>query len=183
MALNAVNGFAIGLIGPLMPYWFHLRFGVGPAAIAPAMAVVFAITAGASLLAGRLTERIGLVSSVVKLRLIGLALLLLLPLVPWYSLAALIYILRSAANRSSVGARQAVVVSLVQDERRGFAVSLNAASFVLPQALGPTLGGYFLDGGFLVLPFYIAALLQGGYIWGYWRAFRRIESRSRSAAS
>ncbi len=183
VALNAVNGFAIGLIGPLMPYWFHLRFGVGPAAIAPAMAVVFAITAVASLLAGRLSARIGLVNSVVRLRIIGFVLLLLLPLVPWYSLAAVIYILRSAANRSSVGARQAVVVSLVDDERRGFAVSLNAASFVIPQALGPTLGGYFLDAGLLILPFYIAALLQGSYIWGYWRAFRGLEAQTASATT
>jgi MFS family permease len=182
VALNALNGFAIGLIGPLMPYWFHLRFGVGPSAIAPAMAVVFAITAVASLLTARLTERIGLVNSVVKLRLIGLVLLVLLPLVPWYPLAALLYVLRSAANRSSVGARQAVVVSLVEDERRGFAVSLNAASFVLPQALGPTFGGYFLDGGMLVLPFYIAAVLQGAYVWGYWRSFRTIEQQATRAA-
>lgn len=181
VALNAVNGFAIGLIGPLMPYWFHLRFGVGPAAIAPAMAVVFVITAVASLLTGRLTEKIGLVNSVVRLRLIGLALLVLLPIVPWYPVAALLYVLRSAANRGSVGARQAVVVSLVDDERRGLASSLNAASFVLPQALGPTLGGYFLDGGLLVLPFYLTALLQGFYVWGYWRAFRTIEAEAARA--
>lgn len=175
--LNSFNGFAIGLVGPLIAYWFALRFNVGPAYIAPWLAMAFVLTAVTSLATGRLTERIGLVRSVVALRAVGLLLLLLLPLMPVYTLAAVLYALRSAANRGSLGARQAVVISLVGDERRGWASSLNASSFVFSQALGPTIAGALFDAGQWALPFYLAGLLQSVYLVAYWRTFRGLEAR------
>jgi len=173
--VNAFNGVAIGLIGPLISYWFAVRFHVGPSAIAPMMALAFAVTGASSLLTGRLTERIGLVRSVVGARIIGLALLVLLPLMPTYWLASLAYLLRSAFNRGSLGARQALTVGLVRDERRGLATSLNAVSAQLPQSVGPTIAGYLLDAGQLTLPFYVAAVLQAIYLVWYDRVFRQYE--------
>jgi MFS family permease len=173
--VNAFNGVAIGLIGPLISYWFAVRFHVGPSSIAPMMALAFAVTGVSSLFTGRLTEHIGLVRSVVVARLIGLVLLILMPLMPTYWLASLAYLLRSAFNRGSLGARQALAVGLVRDERRGLATSLNAASAQLPQSVGPTIAGYLLDAGQLTLPFYIAAVLQGIYLVWYDRAFRQYE--------
>ena len=169
--INAFNGLAIGLSGPLISYWFALRFGVGPAAIAPVMAATFLLTGAASLLTGRLTERIGIVRSVIWERLIGLLLLVLLPLMPVYWLAALVYLLRSAFNRGVAGAQQALTVGLVRDERRGLATSLNAVSFQMPQSAGPGIAGYLLHVGQLTLPFYVAALLQGIYLVLYRRVF------------
>jgi MFS family permease len=173
--VNSFNGVAIGLIGPLISYWFAVRFSVGPSAIAPMMALAFAVTGVSSLLTGKLTERIGLVRSVVGARLVGLALLVLLPLMPTYGLASLVYLLRSAFNRGSLGARQALTVGLVRDERRGLATSLNAVSAQLPQSVGPTIAGYLLDVGQLTLPFYIAVVLQGIYLVSYERVFRHYE--------
>lgn len=173
--INAFNGVAIGLTGPLISYWFALRFHVGPAAIAPVMAATFVLTGASSLLTGRLTERIGIVQSVIWARLVGLVLLVLLPLMPVYWLAALVYLLRSAFNRGSAGARQALTVGLVRDERRGLATSLNAVSFQVPQSVGPTIAGYLLDAGQFTLPFYAAVLLQGIYLVAYGRVFRDYE--------
>jgi MFS family permease len=173
--VNVFNGVAIGLTGPLISYWFALRFHVGPAAIAPVMAATFILTGASSLLTGRLSERIGIVQSVIWARLVGLVLLVLLPLMPVYWLAALIYLLRSAFNRGSAGARQALAVGLVRDERRGLATSLNAISFQVPQSVGPSIAGYLLDTGQFTLPFYVAALLQGIYLVAYGRIFRNYE--------
>ena len=52
--VNALNGIAIGLVGPLMTYWFAVRFGRGPADIGPVMALAYGVTAVSSLFAGRL---------------------------------------------------------------------------------------------------------------------------------
>lgn len=170
--LNSINGLGIGLISPLLSYWFAVRFGIGPAAIAPFMAAMF-LTAGiASVVVGLLTKRIGVVPAVVSVRLLGVLLLVLVPVAPVYALAAGAYALRSALNRGSVGARQALVVSLVGDRRRGFAVSLNAASFQYAQAVGPAISGALLDIGYLLVPFFMAAVLQAAYVGGYWWAFR-----------
>jgi predicted MFS family arabinose efflux permease len=170
--LNSFNGIAIGLTGPLISYWFAIRFGVGPSSIAPMMALTFFITGISSVLTGKFSERIGIVKSVVWTRFVGLILLLLLPFTPYFWLASVFYILRSAFNRGSVGARQALTVGLVRDERRGLATSLNAMSMQLPQSLGPTISGLLFSAGELQLPFYVGALFQGIYLVMYSRFFR-----------
>ncbi|HEX6549474.1 MAG TPA: MFS transporter [Gammaproteobacteria bacterium] len=173
--LNTINGLSIGLTGPLIAYWFALRFDIGPGIIAPMMAMTFALTGISSIFAGSFTEQHGLVSAVLWARGIGVVLLVLLPLSPWFWLAALIYMLRLAASGASLGARQAQIVSLVRDERRGLAASVNAASFQVPQSVGPGLAGPMIAAGMFVTPFYIAALLQVIYVVGYGRVFRRYE--------
>lgn len=171
--LNSVNGLAIGLTTPLLSYWFSVRFGIGAAAIAPFMAATFLASGVASIVTGRLTRRIGVVPAVVSVRALGVFLLAAVPLSPVYALAAGFYALRSALNRGSIGARQALVVSLVDDDRRGFAASLNAASFQYAMAAGPALAGALLDAGFLMIPFFLAAALQTVYVAGFGLAFRR----------
>ena len=173
---NIFNGAAIGMTGPLIAYWFALKFHVGPDFIAPVMATTFLVTGIASLITGKLTEHIGIVNSVIFQRTFGLIMLLLLPIIPFYWLASLVYLLRSAFNRSTAGARQALAIGLVRDERRGLATSLNTVSMQLPWAIGPTITGYFFQEGQLILPFYISALFQGAYIVIYKKFFSGYET-------
>lgn len=171
VGLNSLNGFAIGLTGPLMAYWFQQRFHVGPSFIAPAMALTFVITAAGALVAGHLSRGAGIVRVVVWGRGTGALLLFLLPLMPAFWLAALLFLLRSAFNRGTVGARQALVMSAVRDERRGLASSLNALSMQLPQSVGPTIAGAMIGAGWFATPFLIGAALQGLYAVLYGRVF------------
>ncbi|CAB1128830.1 MFS transporter [Candidatus Hydrogenisulfobacillus filiaventi] len=164
VGVNMVNGLGVGLIAPLLPYWFNLRFGAGPASIGPVYGLAFFVTGFSSLLVGRLSQLVGLTKAIVWPRLIGVALLLAIPFAPAFSWAAALYILRSVVNRGSLGARQAFSVGLVRDRRRGFASSLNALSWSLPAALGPALGGWLLDLGSLTVPFLLAAGLQLAYV-------------------
>jgi MFS family permease len=175
LLVNSLNGFGIGLTGPLISYWFALRFGVGPAAIAPVLAATFGLTGMLSILTGKMTQRIGIIHSVVRTRLIGLVLLAAVPLMPVYWLAALVYILRSTFYRGSSGAQQALTIGLVRDQRRGMATSLNAVSFQFPRAAGPTIAGNLLHMGYMALPFYAAAVLQAVYLLLYARVFRNYE--------
>lgn len=175
--LNIFNGAAIGLIGPLISYWFALRFHIGPAHIAPVIAATFFSTALSSLVTGRLSERFGLVQSVVWTRSLGLILMLLLPLMPNYWTCSVVYLLRSTLNRGSAGTRQALVIGLVRNHRRGLASSLNAVSMQIPRAFGPILGGYLLGLHQLTLPFYVAAFLQGAYLLLYKRTFQSYKTQ------
>ena len=173
--LNLLNGLSMGLVGPLISYWFALRFHVGPDSIGAVMAGTFALTGVMAYYTGRLTLRHGLSRAVVWSRGIGVALLLLLPFMPWFWLAATAYMLRLASGGAAVGARQAQIVSLVRDERRGLASSVNAASFQLPQSVGPSLAGPLIAAGFFVAPFCLAAALQLIYVVGYDRVFSRYD--------
>lgn len=173
--VNAINGVAIGLIGPLIAYWFFLRYGVGPGHIGLVLGLSFAATAATATLAGRISHSGRVVATVVRFRAIALGLLLIFPLMPTFGWAAAIYVLRAALNRGTVGARQALNLSLVQDRRRGLAATLSSLSTQMPRALGPIVAGAAFQAGLLITPFYVAAGLQAIYLFVYQKTFSGYE--------
>jgi MFS family permease len=168
---NTLNGAGIGLVGPLLAYWFAIRFHRGPAAIGPMMAAGFVMAAGSSLLAGLLTRRFGIVRTIVWVRAAGLALLIALPFSPSFAVAGALYIGRTVLTRATIGARAAVSVGIVRAERRGLSSSLANVALQIPRALGPIAAGLFFESGLLAAPFLVAAVFQGAYIWVYQRSF------------
>lgn len=164
VVVNMVNAVGVGLIAPLLPYWFNLKFGVGPAEIGPVYAITFFLTGFFSLVIGNVSDKVGLIRSIVLPRILGVALLVAIPFMPSFAIAAVLYVGRSIVNRSSMGARQAFSVGLVRDQRRGLASSLNAVSWGVSGAIGPAIGGWIIGMGSLVWPFLIAAGLQLGYV-------------------
>lgn len=173
--INSLNGLAIGVIGPFMAFWFHLRYGEGAAAIGPVLAVGFILASFTSVWTSWLTRKLGTTEAVVAMRLVGLVLLVAMPFMPSFELAAGCYVLRAAFNRGTAGARQAVGLMLGGRERRGLAASLNAISMQIPRAIGPILGGWLLDAEMLAAPMLVAAGLQAVYLVLYGVTFRRIE--------
>ncbi|MDE2120388.1 MAG: MFS transporter, partial [Betaproteobacteria bacterium] len=166
-AANSLNGLGIGLVAPWMAYWYALRFGHGPGSIGPALAASFVCAALGAQLARWLSQRVGLVDAVVYMRMGGLALLLVTPLSPWFGLAAAAWAVRSAFNRGTVGVRQALVVGLVDERRRGLAATVNNVSVMVPRAIGPAISGLMLSRGWLVAPFVAAGVFQAAYLVAY----------------
>lgn len=173
---NTLNGLGIGMVAPVIAYWFALRFHHGPASIGPALAVSFALAAVGSVVAGRLVRKHGLITPVIVMRAAGLLLLFALPLMPAFAAAAGVYALRAGFNQGTAGVRQALVVGLTRDSRRGLAASLHNVSVQLPRAFGPMLSGIMLHAGMMTAPFYLAALLQAAYLLLYVRFFRGYDS-------
>ena len=169
--VNSLNGLGIGMIGPLIAYWFLLKFAHGPGTIGPALAASFGMGAVGSLLAGAIARRHGLIRAVVWMRLAGLVLILGIPLSPWFALAAVLYALRAGMNQGTAGVRQALVAGLTRDHRRGLAASLQNVSIQIPRAIGPLLSGFLLHAGMLTAPFLIAAAFQAAYLALYAKFF------------
>ena len=174
---NAINGFAIGIIGPLIAYWFARRFAQGPTLIGPAMALTFFLGAIGSGLNRRLANRIGVVRSVLWMRGTGLVLMIATALATSFPFAVAFYACRAACNQGTAGARQAVAADLTRAERRGLAASVQTLSLQIPRAAGPILGGLLIHQGAFVLPFLIAAALQGLYLVLYGRYFGALDQR------
>ena len=65
MIANVMNGAGVGATGPLIAYWFAVRFGEGPAEIGPLMAGGFLMAAVASVATGWLSKWLGIVRAVV----------------------------------------------------------------------------------------------------------------------
>jgi MFS family permease len=170
---NTVNGLGIGMIAPVIAYWLALRFQHGPGSIGPALAASFVLAALGSLIAARLVRGHGLIAPVVIMRAIGLGLLLAIPFMPAFAPAAVLYALRAGFNQGTAGVRQALVVGLTGDSRRGLATSLQNVSVQIPRAFGPLIAGFMLHAGMLTAPFFVAAVLQAAYLVLYARFFRR----------
>lgn len=173
---NSLNGLGIGLIGPLIAYWFAIKFQRGLIDIGPGLALAFIIGAAGSVLAGALARRHGIMNTVLWMRGVGVVLLVAMPLVPWFWAAMALYIARGASNRGPGGVRQALAAGLTRVERRGLASSLQNISIQLPRAIGPVIGGALFHAGYLTLPFLLGAALQLGYLVLYARFFSRTEA-------
>lgn len=158
--VNAINGMAVGLTGPMFAYWFSLRYGVNTAAVGTTFAIGFLLTGISSILNGFLAERFGMVKSVTWMRVIGAGLMVATPFMPTFALASVLYVIRGAINRGTQGNRSALSASITRDNRRGFAISLNALSMRLPSSFGPTITGSLFDAGLLGLPLMLTAALQ-----------------------
>jgi predicted MFS family arabinose efflux permease len=181
MLANLMNGAGVGATGPLIAYWFAVRFHQGPAEIGPLMAAGFLGAAVASIAAGALSRWLGVVRAVVAMRLAGLLLLIALPFAPSFGLAATCYILRAMFNRGTTGARNALNVSIVRQERRGFASSMGNVSMQIPRAVAPMLTGVLFAAGDLGLPFLIGAGFQGAYLALYYWGFRKVDHAGKEA--
>lgn len=169
--MNLLNATAIGIAGPLTNYWFFKKFGVGPEVLGPLQAVSFGLTAVASQLNAKIADRVGLTQSVVYSRSLGLLMLVLLPIMPTYPLAFSAYLLRSLFNRGTIGNRNAAIANMVRPQHAGKAFSYASASAQFPMALGPLVSGPLIDAGWFATPFYVAAVLQLGYVSLFNRAF------------
>jgi MFS family permease len=172
---NIMNGAGVGATGPLIAYWFAVRFGEGPGEIGPLMAGGFLMAAVASVATGWLSKWLGIVRAVVAMRLIGLGLLIALPFAPSFGLAATLYVLRGMFNRGTTGARSALSISIVRPQRRGFAASMANVSMQVPRSISPLLTGALFAAGDLALPFFIGAVFQGAYLAFYYCSFGQIE--------
>jgi len=173
---NTLNGFGIGLVAPLMAYWFLRRFGHGPATIGPALAASFVLAAVGSQIAQRIVPRFGVVRTVVVMRGVGLLLMVLTPFVPVFGLAAAIWAVRAAFNQGTLGVRQALTMGLTRQHRQGLAATVNNVSIQVPRAIGPAIAGLMLHQGWLTAPFVVAAMFQLGYLVVYQRFFGGLET-------
>ena len=168
---NSLNGLGIGLVAPLMAYWFLRRFGHGPATIGPALAASFVLAAVGAQFAQRFVPRYGVVRTVVGMRAVGLLLMVLTPFMPVFILAAGSWAIRSAFNQGTLGVRQALTMGLTRQHRQGLAATVNNVSIQVPRAIGPAIAGLMLHQGWLTAPFILAAGFQLAYLIAYQRFF------------
>jgi MFS family permease len=175
--LFSVDAFAGGLIvQSLMALYFHLRFGVP---LAPLGALFFGANALAGLsylAAARLARRFGLLNTMVFTHLPSNVLLVFVPLMPTFPLAAVLLLVRQALSQMDVPTRQAYTMALVPAEERTAAATVTSLARSAGSSSSPVLGGLLLQGPALVLglPFVIAGALKAAYDLSLWRVFLHV---------
>lgn len=181
--VNVLNGLAVGLTGPMMAYWFSLRYGASTGEIGMTIAISFLLTGLFSVVSGSMAARVGMVTSVTWMRVLGSVFMLTLPFMPNFAWASVLFILRNAVNRGTQGNRTALSASLTRDKRRGLATSINALSMRLPASIGPTVSGYLFDADLLSLPLILTAVLQLVNAGIYQRVFGRYDRQGQDSVT
>ena len=173
---NAFNGFGIGFLGPLLTYWFYVRFGVGPGTIGLLFAVINLITALPYLLSARLGNAFGMVRTVVVTRTVAVTLTALMVLAPTYYLAGALYALRMVFNTLGNPLRQSFVMGMSREEERSTMAAFSNLPMQVTSAMSPPLGGWLMDEGLLGVPLLLATLFQMANVVLYWRFFRQVRN-------
>jgi MFS family permease len=179
--LFGLDAFAGGLVvQSLVAYWFHVRFGVEPAALG---AIFFGanILAGISALAAAwVAARIGLVNTMVFTHLPSNVLLMLVPLMPNLPLAIAVLFARFSISQMDVPARQSYTMAVVAPDERSAAAGVTGIARSIGAAISPTIAGAFFSTPLLLgAPFFVAGALKVVYDVLLYRSFREIPERER----
>jgi MFS family permease len=172
-ALFALDAFGGGFIPQsLMAYWFHLQFGVEPAALGAIFFSANLLAAISSLSASRIAARIGLVRTMVFTHLPSNILLILVPLMPTLPLAVLVLLARFSLSQMDVPTRQSYVISVVQPDERSAAAGVTGTARSVGASISPAIAAPLVaNAGLAALPFYLAGGFKILYDVLLYRAF------------
>jgi predicted MFS family arabinose efflux permease len=182
MVANVTNGFAIGMLGPFVVYWFYRRFGATESEIAGLFFVMGLLSAVPYLMAGRIALVMGSVRTIVFTRAVSCALLFAVVVMPTFATAAALYALRMVFNVLSVPVRQSYLMGVIEPAERAGAAGLANLPSQVASAVGPYFAGYFMENFALGLPLEVAAAMQTVNTFLYWLFFRHIHPPEEMAA-
>ncbi len=173
-ALFALDAFAGGFIPlTLIAFYFATRFEVGPTALGALFFAVNLLAAVSSLSAARIAARFGLINTMVFTHLPSNVLLILVPLMPTFPLAALMLLARSVLSQMDVPTRQSYVIAVVEPDERSAAAGVTGIARTVGAAVSPSVSTVLVSSATLTgLPFLIAGGLKIVYDLLLYRDFR-----------
>ena len=135
------------------------------------------ISALSLLAAAPLARRFGLLNTMVFTHLPSNVLLMLVPLMPTFPLAAAMLLLRQTLSQMDVPTRQAYTMALVAPEERMAAASVTSLARSAGAATSPVFAGLLLQGSLLTygIPFLVAGGIKVAYDLFLWRLFRGVQ--------
>jgi len=175
-AANLLIGLGAGLIIPLIPTWFLLRFNATDVFSGPLIAVSYIVMGLAAAFSPRISKRFGLVGGIVLTQLLSTVFLIAMPFTPSAEVAAALYVVRSTLMNMSSPLSDTFIMNLIAEDERATASSFNVVIWRLPNAASTVVGGSLLGGGNLSLPFYLCAGLYMLSVFLFYGLFRRMSN-------
>ena len=173
--LFATDSFGGGfVVQSFIAYWLTVRFGATVGALGVIFCAVGVLQTASMLLAPRLAERYGLLSTMVFTHLPSNVLLAAMAFAPNFRLAVALLLARVALSQMDVPTRQAYVMALVEPGERTAAAAYTNTARDLVRPVGPALAGASQSVA-LGAPFLIAGVVKGAYDLVLWRWFRTVE--------
>lgn len=173
--LGIVDNLGAGLIGPLVSYWFFLRFGVELKALGVMFFLSYFFAALSFLAAPIIARRIGVVRTMVFSHAIASLLNLSLAFAPTFFVAGIILVVRSFLAYMDNPLRESYTMAMVKSEERGSAAGVTNLARVVPFGISPTLSAYMMQNLSLSVPLVIGGSLQLINDCAFYYLFRHIK--------
>ena len=154
------GGFATQAIFAL---WMLGRFNVSIESLGALFFGAGIISACSSLIAVRISQRIGLVKTMVFTHIPASVLLILVALSPHVSIAIALFLIRAFLSQMDVPVRTSYVMAVVAPEERAAASSMTNVPRSLASALPPLAAGWMLDQTTFAWPLLICAACKITY--------------------
>ena len=173
--LFAVDSFGGGfVVNAYIAYYLARRYGASAELLGLLFFTIGILQAVSFQAAVRLSERIGLLRTMVFTHLPSNLLLAAVPLAPNLTTAIALLLGRFALSQMDVPPRQAYVVAVVTPgERTAAAAYTNSARYAV-RPISPLLTGLLIQADLIGAPFVIAGTVKAAYDLGFWRLFRRV---------
>lgn len=176
-AANMLIALGAGLIIPLIPTWFYLRFDVTDVFSGPLIAVSNIAMGLAAVASPSIARRIGLVKGIVATQLLSTIFLFAIPFSSVALIAAPLYVVRAMLMNMSSPLADTFLMNMIAEDERATASSFNAVIWRLPNAASTVVGGALLNSGNLSLPFYLCTALYITSISVFYTVFRRLDQK------
>jgi MFS family permease len=171
---NTLIGLGAGLIIPLVPTWFFLRYGIPDSTTGPLLALSSLSIAFAAIFSSRLAQRFGQVKGIVLTQGLSTIFMVAIPLMPGAALAGAMFLVRSALMNMAGPIFDSYLMGIIDKDDRGLASAINSIVWRVPNSVTTFIGGSLLAAGYLSLPFYLAALVYIIAITAFFINFRNI---------
>ncbi len=173
--LGLIDNLGSGLVGPLMSYWFFLRFGVELKSLGFMFFLSYFLAALSFLAAPMIARHIGVVGTMAFSHGAASLLNIILPLAPTFTVAAAITISRSFLAYLDNPLRSSFIMGVVKPEERGSAAGITTLSRQVPMAVSPTLAAYLMQSFSLNVPIFLGGFLQLVSDCAFYGLFRNVK--------
>jgi MFS family permease len=172
---NTLIGLGAGLIIPLIPTWFFLKYGIPDSYSGPLLALSSLSIGMAAIFSTRLAHRHGQVRSIVMTQGFSTIFMLAIPFMPGAIWAGGVYLVRSAMMNMAGPIMDSYLMGIVDKEDRGLASAINSIVWRVPNSVTTVIGGTMLAAGYFALPFILAAFIYICAVIAFWFNFRNVK--------
>lgn len=174
-ALFALDSGAGGfIVQSFIVFWFYERFGAGTELMGVVFFVVGILQAFSSIAAVRISNRIGLLNTMVFTHLPSNILLVAIAFAPNLQIALVLLLGRFALSQMDVPTRQSYIAAVVEPEERTAAAALTNMARYSVRPVGPAAAGMLLQQGVAGMPFFLAGALKIVYDLALFLSFRKV---------
>jgi MFS family permease len=159
----------------LVSYWFFSRFGLDMDSIGIIFSASSLLAAISFMLAARISERIGLINTMVYSHLPANLMTITIPWMPNLATSSAVYVGRSLLSQMDVPTRHSYTMAIVKPEERSRVAGLINLPRSLTSALGPSISGFMMQFLGPSLPFLFAGGLKAVYDLGLYFMFKDVK--------